>query len=103
MYMTANIGVRDQFRSGGWGLPPEYFLHRLPENQVVLLEYYLLFCLKIAIWKILDGLQPPEPSRPVYAYDCQVYEHRHKEFYLQHNNVSPLKKLGVSRCSPGMH
>ena len=34
------------------GLLPEYFLHRLPENQVVLPEYYFLFCPKIAIWKL---------------------------------------------------
>ena len=40
------IEVQDQFPGGGgggWGLLPEYFLQRLPENQVVLPEYYLLF------------------------------------------------------------
>ena len=35
----------------GGGLLPEYFLHRLsvPENQVFLPEYDLLFCPKMAI------------------------------------------------------
>ena len=35
------IGERDQFRwggGGGWSLLPEYFLQRLPENQVFLPE-----------------------------------------------------------------
>ena len=34
-----HLGVRDQFRSGGLRFLPEYFLHRLPEKQVVLPEY----------------------------------------------------------------
>ena len=46
------IGVWDQFRlgggGGGWRLLPEYFLHCLPENQVVLPEYYVLFCSNMA-------------------------------------------------------
>ena len=39
------MGVRDQFRlgGGGWGQLPEYFLHCLPEYQVVLPEYYMIF------------------------------------------------------------
>ena len=63
------IGVRDQFRlgggGGGWGQLPEYFIHCLPENQVVLPEYYTIFffCPKMAIWKILGGggYSPPPP------------------------------------------
>ena len=47
------IGVRDQFFVRGGGglryLLPEYFLHRLPENQMVLPEYQLLFARKIVI------------------------------------------------------
>ena len=50
---------------GGWGQLPEYFMHCLPENQVVLPEYYMIFffCPKIAIWKITGeggggGIQP---------------------------------------------
>ena len=53
------LSVRDEFRSGGWSLLPEYFFHCLHENQVVLPEYYLIFCPKTAISKILGGLQPP--------------------------------------------
>ena len=31
------------FVQGGWSLLPEYFLQRLPENQVFMPEYYLHF------------------------------------------------------------
>ena len=47
--VLTSVGGRDQFRGegggggGGGGLLPEYFLHRLPENQVFLPEYDLLF------------------------------------------------------------
>ena len=34
--VPVSIDVRDEFRSGGWSLLPEYFLHCLPESQVVL-------------------------------------------------------------------
>ena len=64
-------GVRDQFRIGGWGQLPEYFLHCLPKNQVVLPEYYT-FCPKMAIWKISGGLQlqpPPPPPRLVSPWE----------------------------------
>ena len=49
-----------------WGQLPEYFFHCLPENQVVLPEYYMIFFLPeyIAIWKILGGCSPPPPSPP---------------------------------------
>ena len=51
------IGVQDEFPSGSWGLLPEYFLHCLPENQVVLLEYYLLFARKWSFENSREGLQ----------------------------------------------
>ena len=56
--VLVGIGVRDEFRSGagggGWSLLPErIFSHCLHENQVVLPEYYLIFCPKMATWKIL--------------------------------------------------
>ena len=66
-----HIGVRVQFLWGGGGggeggcsLLPEYVLHCLPKNQVVLLEYYLLFCPKIVIWKIIGDVSPPPPPKP---------------------------------------
>ena len=46
------IGVRDQFHLGGGGglrSVANIFIHCLPENQVVLPEYYTIFCLKMAI------------------------------------------------------
>ena len=39
--VRVGIGVRDQFRLGGWRRLPEYFVYCLPENQVVLPEYYM--------------------------------------------------------------
>ena len=62
------ISVRDEFSSRGlktWSLLPEYFSHCLQENQVVLPEYYLSFCPKIAISIILGGPQSHGP----YAYE----------------------------------
>ena len=60
---TMGIGLPGNFFLGwGWSLLPEYFLRCLPEKQVVLPKYYLLFAL---IWKVLRGgggggeLQPP--------------------------------------------
>ena len=38
-----------------------------PENQVVLPKYKKKIGLKMAIWKILGGLQPP-PRTASYAY-----------------------------------
>ena len=58
---------REEFRSGGWSLLFKYIFHCLHKKQVVLPEYYLFFCPKIAIWKILGGLQPNGP----YAYDFE--------------------------------
>ena len=55
------------FRGGGvWGQLPKYFLHWLPENQVVLPEYYMLFpqkngYLKNSRW---GAAQPPPPQAP---------------------------------------
>ena len=40
--MSGVMGVRDQFRLGGLSQLPEYFLHCLPEYQVVLPEYYMI-------------------------------------------------------------
>ena len=68
-YGTISFGV--------WSLLPEYFIHRLPENQVVLPKYYLLFCPKIAIWKILGGWSPPPPpSRLVRLWEFLVNSRR---------------------------
>ena len=63
------IGAWDQFRLiEGWGELPEYFLHCLPKNQVVLPEYYLIFARKIVRYmknsKGGGGLQPPQPPAP---------------------------------------
>ena len=78
--ITELIGVRDRFRSGwggggGCGLLPEYFLQ--PENQVVLAEYYLLFCPKKAIWKCLGGYSP----RPllVRLWQSLLYYNSHSD------------------------
>ena len=55
-----------------WGQLPEYFLHCLPEYQVVLPEYYMIYFFgpNMAILKILGGLQPPPPPPASYAYAC---------------------------------
>ena len=45
------------------------FFHCLHENQVVLPEYYLIFCPKMAIWKILGGLQPPSALWAVFYFE----------------------------------
>ena len=55
---SRSISVRDEFRIGGLkSLARIFFFHCLHENQVVLPEYYLIFCPKMAtcIWKILGG------------------------------------------------
>ena len=56
---------------GGWGQLPEYFLHCLPENQVVLPEYYMIFFFarKWLFEKFGGGggAAPPHPSAS-YAY-----------------------------------
>ena len=52
---------------GDWGLLPKYFLHRLPQNQVVLPEYDLLFTCKWS-WEG-GGVDEPLPSPTSYAYD----------------------------------
>ena len=63
------IGVRDEFRWGGWSLLSEYFfLHCLHENQVVLPECYLIVLPQNGYLKILGALQPPKPHGP-YAYE----------------------------------
>ena len=66
-----NIGVRDQCRLGGWGQLPEYFLHGLPENQVVLPEYYMLLCPKNGHSKN-SRLQPPPPPHASYSYVTEL-------------------------------
>ena len=56
------IGVRDQFclgGGGGWGQLPKYLIHCLPENQVVLPEYYMIFARKLLFEKILGGCMHP--------------------------------------------
>ena len=67
------IFVRDEYRSWGGGLLPEYFLHCLPENQVVLTEYYLFFWPENGyLKKIWGGGATPQPHAPypirLYAY-----------------------------------
>ena len=64
---SLDIGVRYQFRSGGGVCCLMRSLARIlspalariflqePTNQVILPKYYLHFCPKMAIWKILRG------------------------------------------------
>ena len=64
------ICLWDQLRLGGGGggggcdLLPKYFIQCMPENQVVLPEYYLFFARKLPFWKNLGGLQPPSSPPP---------------------------------------
>ena len=55
--MYSSIGVRDQFRfiGGAEVKLPEYFLHCLPENQVVLPKYYLIFFARIWLFEKFQG------------------------------------------------
>ena len=64
------IGVRDEFRSGGLKSLAQIFFHCLHENEVVLPEYCLNLCLKMAIWKILGGLEPPSAPAPLSPMGC---------------------------------
>ena len=70
---VSSIGVRDEFCSWGggggrgWSLMPKYFLNCLPENQMVLPEYYRLFCPKMAIWKIRGGGYSPMGLTPIIS------------------------------------
>ena len=73
---TRLIGVRDQFRLGGWGPLPEYFLHCLPENPVVLPEYYLSF---LPEYGYFQNSAPPPPAS--YAYDKT--KNKDKNYYEQ--------------------
>ena len=64
---------------GGWSQLPEYFIHCLPENEVVLPEYYMymIFCPKMAIWNILGGgggAQPPAPTSYVYGWGMKIWK-----------------------------
>ena len=52
---------------------PKHFLYCLHDNQVDLPEYYLIFCPKMAIYKILGGLQPPSAPYGPYTYEDQVW------------------------------
>ena len=63
--MSLFIGVRDQFclgGGGGWVQMSKYFIHCLPENQVVLPKYYMIFARKYYL-KILGAAAPAS-----YAY-----------------------------------
>ena len=64
--------VRDEFCLGGLkSLARIFFFHCLHENQVVLPEYYLIFCPKMALWKFYWDLQPPSAHGPcAYAHLC---------------------------------
>ena len=72
---------------------PEYFLHCLPENQVVLPEYYLIFCPNMAIWKILGA--PPPPRTPIITSAAKLQQIRYMYNILQtHRNY--YSKDGLS-------
>ena len=64
------MGVRDQFRLGGLRSVARYFLHCLPETQVVFHEYYMIFLLlpEYGYLKISRGLQPPPPPPRLVRY-----------------------------------
>ena len=57
------------FVQGGWGQLAKYIFHCVPENQVVLPEYYMIFCLKMAIWKILGGRLIRLWFRPLHGWN----------------------------------
>ena len=76
IWLLSAMGVQDPFHLGGLrsGQWPEYFLHCLPEYQVILPEYDVIFCPNMAIFTILGGLQPPATPPPPasYAYEDSV-------------------------------
>ena len=72
------VRLRDQFGLGGRGLLPEYFIQCLPENQVLLPEFYVSPPPpKIAILKNSrggGGLQLPAPVSYGYGSFKDIYE-----------------------------
>ena len=96
-YSLVCLGVRDQFRLGELRSVVRILIHCLPENQVVLPEYYMIFfSSENGHLKNYRGVSPQPPPPASYAYrlimapTCSPATSRNR---LDANSNSPNKEV----------